>query len=642
MNKERLYHVMERQVTRLEKRISNLRSQSRRWSWARVIVFILGAGTSVTVLFWLGTAAFWLCFAVVGIIFASVVMYHQRIDRWLSRYEQWCLVKRIQLHRMTLAWQGIAPVNHRVDDTHPFEGDIDIVGVRSILRLIDLSVTKDGQHRLHQWLTEYPPSLHEIQRRQTLVRELTSKHLLRTQLLVLGRSVDDPSLMDIADSNRWSAAELVKWVGQGVAPATSRKWIAASWLMATLNIVLLLADLTLGWPRFWIYSWGLYIFFLILGHIATRDAAQKDIFVEAIALKEPLEQLAELFARLEAPRYANMPEFKRLCAPFLDKDHSPSHYLKRLVRIIMATGMRGNPLIWLLLNLFSPWDSHFGRQLQLCKNEIASYLPTWLDTWSEIETVTSLANLAYLNPDYTFPKIVAAPHSNPGERKAIFSATQIGHPLLPDLTVELAPDGRQFIQRMRKVLNDFELSQLGEIGIITGSNMSGKSTFLRTVGLNMALAYAGGPVNASAFTLQRYRLFSSMRVTDSVTDGISFFYAEVRRLRDLLEALADNEAIPVFFLIDEIYRGTNNRERLKGSRAYIRAVAGMNGLGLISTHDLELVSVAKNSNQVQNFHFRDDIKNHRMHFDYTLRPGPCPTTNALKIMAMEGLPVDDI
>ena len=169
--------------------------------------------------------------------------------------------------------------------------------------------------------------------------------------------------------------------------------------------------------------------------------------------------------------------------------------------------------------------------------------------------------------------------------------------------------------------------------------MSGKSTFLRTLGINLVLAYAGGPVCAQAFRTQLFRPFTCIQVADSVNDGISYFYAEVRRLKALLNALQADHPLPLFFLIDEIFRGTNNRERLQGSRAFIRTLAQSQGVGLISTHDLELVHLADEVPLIENFHFRETIEDGRMVFDYKLHDGPCPTTNALTIMKMEGLPV---
>jgi len=188
--------------------------------------------------------------------------------------------------------------------------------------------------------------------------------------------------------------------------------------------------------------------------------------------------------------------------------------------------------------------------------------------------------------------------------------------------------------------NDFSLTKKGEVVIITGSNMSGKSTFLKTTGVNLTLAFAGGVVNASKFETNLFRLFTCININDSVIDGISYFYAEVKRLKNLLKEIKMENSIPVFYLVDEIFKGTNNLERLIGSRSYIKNLAGLNGTGLISTHDLELIKLENDIPQVSNYHFKEDVTNGKMIFDYMLRKGPSPTTNALKIMEIEGLPVE--
>jgi DNA mismatch repair ATPase MutS len=163
---------------------------------------------------------------------------------------------------------------------------------------------------------------------------------------------------------------------------------------------------------------------------------------------------------------------------------------------------------------------------------------------------------------------------------------------------------------------------------------------VRTLGVNLCLAYAGAPVDALRFESRPFRLYTCIRINDSLGDGFSYFYAEVRRLKGLLEALRDPAAsLPLLYLIDEIFRGTNNRERLIGSQAFVRALIGQPGVGLIATHDLELAALAQEHAQAKNVHFSDQVLEGRLAFDYKLRPGVSPTTNALRIMAMEGLPI---
>jgi DNA mismatch repair ATPase MutS len=256
--------------------------------------------------------------------------------------------------------------------------------------------------------------------------------------------------------------------------------------------------------------------------------------------------------------------------------------------------------------------------LDRVRGRLGVLLPRWLDVWYELEALSALATYAYLHPAAAFPSMDA-------DAVAAFDGQALGHPL---------------IREDVKVRNDFALSGVGKLVIITGSNMSGKSSFLRTVGLALCMAYAGGVVDAKALHVSAFRLFTCIRVSDSVVEGFSYFYAEVRRLRGLLDALDAESSVPVFYLIDEIFKGTNNRERLIGSRSYLRALVGRRGLGLVSTHDLELVQLADELPGVSNMHFREGVVDERMVFDYTLRDGASPTTNALTIMRLAGLPIE--
>jgi DNA mismatch repair ATPase MutS len=291
--------------------------------------------------------------------------------------------------------------------------------------------------------------------------------------------------------------------------------------------------------------------------------------------------------------------------------------LKRVERIASALGLRTNPILWFVVHAFVPWDFYFTYRLEFLKEDVARLLPGWLDAWYEIEALNSLANFAYLQPHYVFPDIVS--------KLNMFDAEALGHPLIkPEF----------------KVCNDFEIGKHNKISILTGSNMAGKSTFIRTVGINLCLAYSGAPVNANRLAVSVFRIFTCIKVSDSVQDGLSYFYAEVKRLKSMLSVI-EEEGPPVLFLIDEIYRGTNSRERHIGSHALIRALSNRTtAVGIIATHDLELVTLADEIPGVTNFHLRDEVQHGKMVFDYLMRKGPSPTTNALKLMQMEGLPVE--
>ncbi|MEE2709065.1 MAG: MutS family DNA mismatch repair protein, partial [Gemmatimonadota bacterium] len=316
------------------------------------------------------------------------------------------------------------------------------------------------------------------------------------------------------------------------------------------------------------------------------------------------------------------PYLAKHCLPLHSAGRKPSTFLKEISWIAGGAKWQKGQLIWLIINALVPWDLYFTNRLHCFREQLREHLPLWLETWYDLEAYSALAGLGYQNPDAIMPDVVE--EINDGN--PVFMTRSLAHPFLP------------FGDR---VSNDFTFARVPNIAIVTGSNMSGKSTFLRTIGINLCLAYAGGPVLATSFRTIPFRLFTSMTVSDSVTDGISYFYAEVKRLKALLDVLEASHSRPLFFLIDEVFRGTNNRERLQGSRAYIRFAVEKHGVGIVATHNLELANLEDEISDIVNYHFLEEVFNGCMKFDYLLRKGPCPTTNALKIMQLEGLPVDE-
>ncbi|MDQ4076541.1 MAG: hypothetical protein M3220_09890 [Chloroflexota bacterium] len=607
MKKEQRLQALENQIARLNRRLVRLNALSDRYSWLRLMLFVVGAGVSVMLFFWQGAFFFLLGFLPFALLFGVVVARHRRVEQSIVRHGIWRRLKVAQVARMRLDWAAVPETALHPRAEHPFEADFDLVGERSLHRLIDTTVSLEGSERLRAWLTDPVPDRDALDRRQAVVRELIPLAPFRDRLRLEAQ-------LATGEMEKWRARELLDWF-ESHAPDPSRwAWLLLASGLAALNLLLFALDLFGVLPPLWIITGLLYggVFVMNLSHFS-------HLFDEALELREVVEPLRAVFEQLERYPYRNTPHLRALCAPFLDPDHRPSEYMKRIARVVNATGVRGNPLVHLLLNVLAPWDFYFAYRLEVSRAAVAERLPAWLDVWFDLEVLGALANLAYLNPHYTLP-IVRADAASP-----YFQGEELGHPLIPD---------------EQKVHNDFSSCGPSEITIITGSNMAGKSSFLKTVGMNLALAYAGGPVDAQRLETTPMRLFACIRVSDSVTDGISYFYAEVQSLKKLLAALKHEHLLPLFFFIDEIFRGTNNRERLIGSRAYIRSLAGERGLGLLSTHDLELVQLAEEMPQVRNYHFREEVIDGRMVFDYTLRPGPCPTTNALIIMEMEGLPVE--
>ena len=605
---------LERQVERLERRLVRLSTLSRKYSWVRLAIVLMGAALAIVAFRYNHGGWAWSTLFISLVLFIGAVVLHNRVIKSIERHKIWRRIKTTHIARMTLDWSAIPSIaEYSPRPDHPFEIDLDLTGPRSLFHLLDTAITHEGSERLRSWLLEHVPDPYHVYERQHLVRELVPLSSFRDRLMLNG------TLVSGTHENRWEGDILLRWLDRHTSTHSIRRLLILLSLLAVTNITLTVLWIVELLPALWIFTLVLYIWIYLL-----RNKAFHHLFTEAEYLLDTLGRFKAVLVFLEKYHFGRCHKLARLCEPFWKVKSPPSKYLKRIALIAAAAGTQKSEVLWLLLNVIVPWDLYFSYRLERYKKKVRAVLPQWLDTWYELEALCSIANFAYLHPNYVFPEIVWTADAGV---QPVFQAHDMGHPLLPD---------------DEKVSNDFTVETLGEISIITGSNMSGKSTFLRTVGINLCLAYAGGPVNASSFQSLPSRIFSCINVSDSINDGISYFYAEVRRLKALLSALQQDHHLPLFFLIDEIFRGTNNRERLIGSRAYVQALAGYFGVGLISTHDLELVKLSTDIPFLKNKHFREDVMDGRMVFDYRLRPGPCPTTNALKIMKMEGLPVEFI
>ena len=600
--------ALTRTCDRLRGRIADLKRLSSRLSWARLWIFLLGVAAaffSASIDTTLATAVFIVSLAAFGV----VVYAHRRIESGIHRFEGWLRIKETHLARESGDWAHLPPpLPSTPQPEHPFMIDLDVTGERSLHHLLDTAATYDGSARLRDWLLAEIPDPARIADRQALVRELTDQAGCRDKLTLYGR-------LSAPNGDRWRSDDLRRWLETPIPQDRLRLVVIGLGLLAIVNIALLVLDAFGMLTSLWRYSFLLYF------AISLANGRQfVNLSAEANSLYGGMTRMRDVFRFLEGYRYRSGSRLASLCEPFVTRSR-PSRSLRRLTAVVAASSLQSNIILWGLLNAIVPWDLFFAYQLRLYKRRLHVQLPTWLDLWAELEALSALATYAYLNPTCTFPQIETD--------ATLWRAQAIGHPLIP---------------KDRRVNNDFAINRTGEIALITGSNMSGKSTFLRTIGANMILAHAGGVVAAETLHLSPFRLFTCIRVTDSLADGFSYFYAEVRRLKALLDALDAPHPYPLFFLIDEIFRGTNNRERLIGSIAYARALVGTDdqpkhGMGVVSTHDLELTRLG--GERVHNYHFADRVEAGYMAFDYRLHDGPSATTNALRIMAIEGLPLPD-
>ncbi|MCU0497295.1 MAG: hypothetical protein MUF87_08095 [Anaerolineae bacterium] len=589
--------ILQRQLDRYQRRSVQLQHWSNRYSQWRILTFI-GGLIGIIIAFNLAEIVGYGAILAWILGFGLLIYRHRKIKNMITRFKIAAQIKRETLARLRLDWTQLPPSTLTANTDHPFAADLDLLGDYSVHRLLDTTFSQGGSARLRDWLLTVHPDLTVIQERQGVVQELTPLRSFRDRLALQARQT--------GIKGKWDGERLRHWLAQDHGTPITRAILLRLGGLALVNAILFgLYQLGIIGP-IWIITLIVYIF-------ATGAQFRNllDLFGEALTLENELERLSAVLGYLETyqPRSARLAAWFKA---FQIADQRPSKSLRRIQRVVAATSIQRNPILWFTLNILMPWDVFFGYQLAQNKQALAKQLPEWLKVLYELEALLSLATFADLHPSYTFPHV---------DNGRTFSATAIGHPLIP-----------------ARVKNDFTI-QPGEVVIITGSNMSGKSSFLRTLGVNLILAYAGSVVCAESLHTGLFRVFTCIKVSDSVVDGISYFYAEVRRLKALLNALQVTDALPLFFLIDEIFRGTNNRERLIGSRAYIEALLNGNGCGLISTHDLELIHLEESFSTIRNYHFREQIRDNRMQFDYQLRRGGSPTTNALRIMAIEGLPI---
>jgi len=580
-----------------------LEAISKRYSWYRLTVFL--AGGAIT---WLAASSFgvrsgWGASLISLLAFFTVVYFHNRLDRWIERFQYARAIKISQLARLLVDWDRV-PIPTLPDnwERNALDIDLDLTGPHSLHHLLDTSLSHRGSQRLAKWLSIGLPDLKEINLRQKIVRELAGLSRFRDRLSLTFR---------IAAKNQLETENLLKWL-EITYPSDRFRWLLPLASILTLgNIVLFILFSLNLLPALWIVTTTLIL------ALYYSNVGMLNIFLESLVhLDTELGKFRTILHYLERYPLASNLHITKLCAPFRDEHNPPSAQLRKIKITTAAVGLRMNPIMGFVLNIILPWDFFFAKLAQHYRKSMTQKIPIWIDIWTELEALNSLANFSYLHPENVFPEI--KDYTN----KALY-VRNMGHPLLP-------PE--------HKVTNHFKVQHLGQLSIITGSNMAGKSTFIKTIGINLCLAYAGGTVDATSCQTLPFRLHSCIRISDSIKDGFSYFYAEVKCLKYLLEKLMYDSSQPLLYLIDEIFRGTNNRERLIGSQAYVQKLVGARGTGLLATHDLELASLSEQSYFVQNFHFRDLVQDGKLVFDYKILPGPSPTTNALKIMEMEGLP----
>jgi hypothetical protein len=537
----------------------------------------------------------WTILPLVGFLVLGPVQ--QGITEARRRCERAADLYRFGLARLDDQWAGKGSKGDRfVSGSHPYGEDLDLFGTGSLFELLSLARTRVGEETLAAWLLAPAPK-EVINARQAAVVELRPFLDLREDLALLAEGIhtgsDAEALTTWADAPPWQISSGVKWMARGLA------------LLALIGLVL------------WIigFGWLPFLMSALLGQIFIfrfRRPMQK--VIEAVDLPaKDLQLLVEVLQRIEREHFTS-PRLVELRSALDVEGLAPSQQIAKLKRLIELLDSRRNlffaPVAFILL-----WPLHCAIAIELWRQNFGPAVARWFAAVGEIEALSSIAGYAFEHPEDPFPELV--------DNEVCFAAEDLGHPLIP---------------QAQNVRTHLHLSLSPSVLIASGSNMSGKSTLLRSVGTNTVLALAGAPVRARRLRISPLQVGASIRIQDSLQAGASRFYAEITRLRQIVGLTAG--PLPVLFLLDEILHGTNSHDRRIGAAGVVRGLVERGAIGLVTTHDLALTEIADElGERAANVHFEDHLEGGKMTFDYILRPGVLQKSNALELMRSVGLEI---
>jgi MutS-like protein len=598
-------------VVRLEERrqsTARLRARERTISLVRLALIAVTIGVA----FWKLVAAL-----VPLVAFVVLVVMHERIIRARTRAENGARFYERGLARIDETWPGLGDAGAEfADEHHPYAGDFDLFGRGSLFELVSVAVTPAGRRRLAAWLKEPPRDASETRARQQATLELRENFGLREDL-----SVEAAEVVREVES-----AKLDAWAAMPAVTLTAFERIAAIVLPAvTVLLVLItmpswiarLVDWTHPEARLGVFanipSWPLLVTIVLTTLLAKRLHPRIEPVVMAVERAEPaLALLAGVLARVEREQFTS-PRLTALHARLRGAELPASGEIEKLRKLVGLLDARRNqffaPFAFLLL-----WVPHVAIAIERWRVRSGTRVGDWIEAVGEIEALASFASFAFEHPAFTMPEILdGAPH---------LEAQSLGHPLIP---------------ADRRVTNDIALGDAPQLLVVSGSNMSGKSTMMRSVGIAAVLAMSGAPVCARSMRISMTAIGASIRIADSLQENASRFYAEILRIRQVLD-LSKNG--PLLFLLDEVLAGTNSHDRRIGAEAIVRGLVERGAIGLVSTHDLALAQIADSlAPRAANVHFEDHIEDGKVVFDYQMRPGVVTKSNALELMRSVGIEV---
>ncbi|HCW04927.1 MAG TPA: DNA repair protein [Clostridium sp.] len=486
-------------------------------------------------------------------------------------------------------------------EEHPYSGDLDIVGHNSLFQWINSSATYFGRLRLKDYLLKPLKSKDQIKERQEAVKELAKEIEIRQRvnaeaMLISGQSTNPEDLIKWAERPQKEGGSLAE------------KLITNLLTLAFFTIIFLAIFTETVTYKAFLAVTALNLAVLYLGN--KKGGPILDTIHQ---YKTGIRTYENIIRAIEEGNFSSQSLKKIQRKLYTKENKKASELISELKAISNLISDRRN-MAYIIINIAFMWDFRCITMLSKWKSKNGKYLKSWLEVIGEFEALSSFANIAFENESWCFPDL--------HEEGMILKAENLGHPLLGQ----------------RRVCNNITIKDKGSVLLITGSNMSGKSTFLRTVGINLVMSYCGAPVCASSFTASIMNVYSCMRVSDNLEKSISSFYAEILRIKMIVNASKGNNKI--FFLLDEIFKGTNSIDRHLGASMLIKQLSKSGASGMVSTHDLELGDLEKEMAKLSNYHFQEHYENGDLRFDYKLRRGISTTRNAMHIIKMAGIEVE--
>lgn len=589
--KERIKFSVE-QLMKLEKQINI-------YSILRLLIFISAIGSSYLVYRY---ASSFYTFSVIilhFILFLYVAKYHETLIKKKESLDKVIRINQKHIMRVNGQWKKFKDTGKEYLDTaHGFINDLDLFGENSLFQWINVTETHFGRESLKNILRiESLPTKEEIILKQKALKELGEKIDFRENLT--------KETMGIKESIE-EIYRFVKWAYERNDSILSTHLNIIRWIFPVINLIFItLVILNM-------INWQFLILLGALSHFTLRKLGTETIKVLNLfkMIKYDLSSYFKAIEVIENEEFESkfINDIKKGLASNGEKSSS---MVKKLSNYASWIYDRSNAF-YIVFNLILLWDYQVLYKLELWRRENGNKVERWFKTVGEIESLCSLSLLSYNNENWCTPSI---------EEGLVIRGEEVSHPMLLE----------------KAVANSFNLGNGKNIMLVTGSNMSGKSTFLRTVGVNLVLTYLGAPVRAKEFRTSIFNIYTCMRTEDNLEESISSFYAEILRVKNIVDASKRGKKI--FFLLDEIFKGTNSLDRHTGAKILIDQLSSKGSMGLVSTHDLELCDLEDENPKVINYNFREYYDKNKLKFDYKLRRGKSETRNAIYLMKMAGIDV---